>query len=130
MWDPAFMSEYVKTVTVELTDDERGMLVSGLRDWDGPAHGTDSLAVAMGFHSLEDLQAGGARIADAIASGQAISVRDWTRAMVATEFAFASELLGTGDEWTVINARSDAYWVAVLRRLQSKVPQARRFLGP
>ena len=124
------MSEHVKTVTLELTEDERGMLVYGLRDWDGPAHGTHSLSVAMGFAGLSDLQEDGARIADAIASGQALPVRDWTRAMVATEFAFASELLGTGSEWTVINARSDGYWVEVLRSLQRKVPQARRFLGP
>ena len=124
------MSEDIKTVTLGLTDDERAMLVYGVRDWDGPAHGTDSLAVAMGFASLDDLQLDGARIADAIASGGALPVRDWTRALVATEVAFASELLGTGSEWTVINAGTDGYWVEVLRSLQRKVPQGRRFLGP
>ncbi len=42
-------------VAVDLTDDERYMLVTGLNDWGGPAHGTESLAVAMGFTGLHDL---------------------------------------------------------------------------
>jgi hypothetical protein len=106
------------------------MLVYGLNDWGGPAHGTDSLAVAMGFASLDDLQDDGGRIADAIAAGQALPVRDWTRAMVATEIVFVSDVLGTGIEWTVINGGTDAYWIDVLRSLQRKVPHGRRFLGP
>lgn len=131
MWQPSDMSEPpVKTVSLQLTEDERRMLVYGLKDWGGPAHGTDSLAIAMGFSNLDDLQEDGDRIADAIAAGQALPVRDWTRAMVATEIVFASEVLGTGSEWTVINAGTDAYWIDVLRSLQRKVPQGRRFLGP
>jgi hypothetical protein len=72
------------------------MLVYGLMDWGGPAYGTNSLAVAMGFSDLEDLQEDGDRIARAIAAGRPLSVRDWTRALVAAEFALASEVLGTG----------------------------------
>ena len=53
---------------------------------------------------------------------------DWTRAMVATEIAFASDLLGVGTEWVVIDGRPDEYWVRILRTLQNKVPQARRYL--
>lgn len=131
VWQPSVMPEpSVKTVSLQLTDDERKMLVYGLKDWGGPAHGTDSLAIAMGFAGLDDLQVDGERIADAIAAGQALPVRDWTRAMVATEIVYASEVLGTGSEWTVINAGTDAYWIDVLRSLQRKVPQGRRFLGP
>src|SRR4051795_2823092 len=93
-----------KTVQVELTDDERTMLVYGLKDWGGPAHGTEALAVAMGFEGLENLCEDGDRIAVAIGAGEALTVRDWTRALVATEFVFASDVLGTGSEWTVIQA--------------------------
>lgn len=120
----------VKTVNLQLTDDERRMLGYGLKDWAGPAHGTDSLAVAMGFASLEDLQEDGDRIADAIADVQPLPVRDWTRAMAATEIVFASDVLGTGSEWTVLQAGTNSYWIGVLRSLQRKVPRGRRFLGP
>lgn len=122
------MSDAIKTKSVALTDDERTMLVYGLKDWGGPAHGTDALALAMGFSGLHDLQEGAERIADAIASGHPLPVRDWTRALVATEFAFASEVLGTGGEWTTILGGRDEDWIGVLRRLQGKVPKARRFL--
>jgi hypothetical protein len=49
---------------------------------------------------------------------------------VGAEFAFASEVLGTGGEWTTIQGGSDEHWIKVLRRLQHRVPKARRFLGP
>jgi hypothetical protein len=124
------MAPQVKTVTFDLSDDERTMLIDGLIGWEGPGHGTDSLAVAMGFADLDDLATEGERIARAIGTGDALPVRDWTRALVAAEFAFASDLLGTGSEWTVINGGTDAEWIDVLRRLQRRLPRARRFLGP
>lgn len=124
------MPEHAKLVSVDLNEDERTMLVYGLRDWGGPAHGTDSLAVAMGFSDLEDLQEDGERIARAIAAGHPLPVRDWTRALVGAEFTFASEVLGTGGEWTTIQGGSDERWINVLRRLQHRIPHARRFLGP
>ncbi len=34
-------------VSVELTEDERNLLVDGLGMWGGPARGTDELAIAM-----------------------------------------------------------------------------------
>lgn len=113
---------------VDLTSQERTMLWYGLKDWGGPAHGTDALAVAMGFSDLRDLRKEGDRIAEAIASDQPLSLRDWTRALVATEFAFASEVLGTGGEWTTIQGGRDEDWIIVLRKLQWKVPKARHVL--
>ena len=115
---------------LDLTEDERTLLYYGLIDWFGPAHGTDSLAVAIGFADLEDLSDQGGRIAEAIYEGEAVSRRDWSRAMFAAEVCFASDVLGTGSEFTVIHAGTDAHWIDVLRRLQRKVRAAREFLGP
>lgn len=131
LWDVGDVSEEFAKVTVELTDEERGMLVSGLVEWGGPAEGTELLAVAMGFSSLGDLDAGdGQRILEDISFGRALSVRDWTRALVATEIAFASAVLGAAGEWEPINGESDAYWIGVLRSLQRKVPYDSQFLEP
>lgn len=98
MWRPSGMSEptRVKTVNPHLTDDERRMLVHGSKDWAGPAHGTDYLTVAMGLVSLDDLHKDSDRIAIAIAYDEPLPVRDWTRAIVATEIVRASDVLGTG----------------------------------
>jgi hypothetical protein len=122
------MPGVIKSVAVDLTEDERYMLVMGLDGWGGPAHPTEALAVAMGFDSVHQLEAEGERIAGEIGRREPLTVQDWTRAMVATEFAFASDSLGIGTEWVVIDGRPDQYWIRILRDLQTKVPQARRYL--
>ena len=119
-----------REVAVHLSDDERHMLVTGLNDWGGPAHGTDSLAVAMGFAGLQDLHRETSRILARIQAGQPLTIRDWSRTLFATELIFASELLGTGSEWTVIQGGDDGEWMRVLRGLQAKLPASRAFLGP
>jgi hypothetical protein len=124
------MSERTQGVRVDLADEELHMLVRGLTDWGAPAVATERLSVAMGFTSIEDLLEEGSRLAEALAAGQPLSVRDWTRALVATEIAFASDVFGTGSEWTVVQGGSDEQWIVVLRKLQAKVPVDRRFLDP
>jgi hypothetical protein len=117
-----------EAVAVELDADEEGMLILGLNDWGGPAYGSDALAVAMGFRDLDDLVEEAQRLIDDIRSRRPMTVHDWTRALVATEFAFASSVLGTGDEWTTIQGGDDADWIWILRRLQNKVPANRQWL--
>jgi hypothetical protein len=110
-------------VPVDLDPAEREMLVCGLNDWGGPAYGSDALAVAMGFESIDHLGAEAPALIRAIQQGRSLSVLDWTRALVATEFAFISVVLGTGvDEWSTVNGGSGEKWIGVLRRLQGKLP--------
>jgi hypothetical protein len=122
MWEPDLVPvPRPEAVVIELDPDEAGMLISGLSDWGGPAYGSDALAVAMGFRDLDDLIEQAQRLMDDIQFRRPMTIRDWTRALVATEFAFASSVLGTGDEWTAIRAGHDVDWLRTLRRLQSKV---------
>jgi hypothetical protein len=110
-------------VFVELDQDERYMLMHGLLGWGGPAYGSDALAVAMGFQSIDQVYGEAAHIVDAINKNLPLSIRDWTRALVATEFAFMSTVLGTGcDQWTIINGGTEEHWFRILRRLQGKLP--------
>ena len=118
-----------REVPIELTDDERRMLVFGLIDWGGPTRATNSLAVAMGFSGLDDLKREAPRIADRLQAGQPLTVRDWSRTLFATELIFASAVFGTGSGWTVIQGGDDAHWIRVLRQLQQKLPASREFLG-
>jgi hypothetical protein len=112
-----------RPVAVDLDQDERYMLIHGLRDWGGPAYGSDALAVAMGFQSMDQIHGEAAHILDAINRNLPLSVRDWTRALVATEFAFMSTVLGTGcDQWTTINGGTEEHWFRILRRLQRNLP--------
>jgi hypothetical protein len=119
-----------EVVSLELSEDERRMLFYGLIDWGGPASDCpEPLAVALGFENTDDLAIDGRRIADDIYDSRAVSDRDWTRALFAAEIIFASDLLGTGSEWTTIHGGDDAYWLEVLRGLQQKIPGSRRHLG-
>ena len=111
-------------VEVELTDDERSMLRWGLLDWGGPASPTDDLARVMGFESLADLSAQARRIAEAVWTGQGLSRRDWTRALVATEFVWASDVFGSGLESIHTWGYTDAEGIATLRSIQRKLLSA------
>lgn len=110
---------------VELTDDERSMLRWGLLDWGGPATPTDNLARVMGFESVPDLYEQGRRIAESVWTSQGLSRRDWTRALVATEFVWASDVLGSGLDSVFTWGFPDVEAVAVLRSVQRKLRTAR-----
>ena len=108
---------------IDLEPDERQMLVHGLVDWGGPANGSDALAVAMGFANMHQLHIEAQNLIKAIDTSKPLSIRDWTRALVATEFAFVSEVLGTGlGEWSSITGMDPEHWIAILQRLQDKLP--------
>jgi hypothetical protein len=108
-------------VDFQLTDDERLMLRHGLIEWGGPARCTDELAVAMGFADAADLLAQGERIRAELDAGRPLSRWDWTRALLATEIVFASDVLGAACDWQTVTGLDDARSMAVLRSLQHKL---------
>ncbi|MFZ2503887.1 MAG: hypothetical protein WAW88_14585 [Nocardioides sp.] len=108
-------------IQFRLDDDERRVLRAGLIEWGGPATCTTELAVAMGYQSLADLFEEGGRIGDAIAEGRPLSRTDWTRALLATEIAFASNVMGSGLEWPITTGFEDEATLKILRSLQRKI---------
>lgn len=113
-----------QAIEVELTHDERAILRWGLRDWGGPASPSEDLVRVMGFESIADLFNEGRRIADLIWTGQPLIARDWTRALVATEFGWASDVYGSGLDSVYTFGYSDAEAVALLRSAQRKLREA------
>ena len=109
----------------DLDADECHLLVCGLTDWGGPLVAGDSLAVALGFHDVDDMLVEGERIAHAIGAGEPLTASDWSRAVAAAGIAFVAE----ADEWTSIQGGTDAHWIDVLRRVQRKVPHSIPFLA-
>ena len=109
---------------MDLTEDERSMLRWGLLDWGGPASPTDALVQVMGFESIADLHEDALRIAELVWTGKALSRRDWTRALVATEFVWASDVFGSGLDSIYTFGYSDAEAVATLRSVQRKLRKA------
>lgn len=115
---------------VDLDDDERLTLIIGLNDWGGPAHPTDAIATLLRYDGVSEMLHDLTRLKETIEGGGPLSRRDWTRALVATEIVFVSDVFGTGREWVVIQGTPDEYWIGLIRRLQEKVPAHRRELEP
>jgi hypothetical protein len=116
---------------VELSEDEKLLLSAGLNQWGGPAKLTDQIAVAMGFQGIADFFAQADRIGAVIESAELLNALDATRALAATEIAFASDIFGAGVEWPTVTGLTDEETLRVLRRLQRKlVGHYRSLLDP
>ncbi|MFE5502875.1 hypothetical protein ACFQ73_09980 [Amycolatopsis japonica] len=111
-------------VSVELPDDEREVLRRGLAEWGGPASCTEALAAAMGFRSVADLLEDGRRLRTALAARKPLSPQDWRRVMAATEIVFASDVFGSGLDWSITTGFSDEQTIKILRRLQRTIGRA------
>lgn len=108
-------------IQFRLSTEERALLRAGLDEWGGPARCTEEFARAMGFDGVDDLFASGDRIGDAIVAGDALSRTDWTRALLATEIVFASNVVGSGRDWQTTTGFADEETLPMLRSLQRRI---------
>lgn len=111
-------------IVIELTDGERSMLRSGINEWGGPAAATDELALAMGFADRDDLHDHSARLWEAVKLASPMEALDWARVLVMTEFVFASDVFGSGRDWSITSGIPDDESIATLRSLQRKFGKA------
>jgi hypothetical protein len=112
-------------IKIDLTPAEQDLLVQGLHQWGGPASPTDELARAMGFQSREDLWRGkGRELRDALRLSESLTQEDWRRTLLATEIAFASDVVGAGVDWPTTTGFSDQETITVLRATQRKIVRA------
>lgn len=111
-------------ISIELDADERLLLRQGMNQWGGPDKCTMEMAVAMGFADLDDLYSGeGERLWLAIGAEEALTAFDWCRILLATEIAFASNLIGAGRDWIFTAGLSDEDSLRLLRKVQRKMPR-------
>jgi hypothetical protein len=74
----------------------------------------------MGFNGVDDFLAQRDRLEQAIATGVPLTRLDWARSLLATEFAFISDIAGSGVEWSTTTGLSDADSIKLLRAIQRK----------
>ena len=106
---------------IDLDDQERQLLISGLNQWGGPAYCTEEMAYAMGFDSIKDINVQAKRLFPAIRNGMPLSRLDWDRTLLATEIAFASSVIGAAGDWSIVTGVSDGDTLALLRQVQRKL---------
>jgi hypothetical protein len=75
----------------------------------------------MGFDNVESLYRDGDRIAKELRRGATLTAADLARALVATEFVFASDYYGAGSDWENVTGFSDADTIRRLREVQRKL---------
>jgi hypothetical protein len=107
-----------EVVDLPLADDERRLLIEGLRQWGGPAYPTDEVARFIGVADVKTLFSGGNRICELLREGSALTKLDWQRALVATEVLWASQFYGAPGDWEAVSAWSDEQTLRTLRQLQ------------
>jgi hypothetical protein len=61
------------------------------------------------------------RLRPLIRTGQPLNRRDWRRALIATEIVFASDVFGSGWDWSITTGISDEDTIRILRSLQRKI---------
>ncbi|QKW23746.1 hypothetical protein HUT16_35755 [Kitasatospora sp. NA04385] len=100
---------------------ERRLLERALGEWGGPARSGNAMAYAMGFADAADLLVQCRRLSDALRADRPLSSADWARTLLATEVVFASDLVGSGVDWSTTTGWDDAETVRRLRSVQRKL---------
>ena len=78
----------------------------------------------MGFRDQEDLFRDCDRLIAALEARDPMTPLDWARTILVTEIVFASNLVGSGCDWSMATGFSDAETLTSLREIQRKVPRS------
>ncbi len=109
------------SVSVNFDERERDLLSCGLLEWSGPASPTDAIAAALGFNDVAHLLVEAERIGALLDNGAPLTRLDAARALAATEIVFASNVFGSGLDWTITTGLADEATIQALRALQRKL---------
>lgn len=112
-------------VHVDLESADRELLLSGLREWTGPATITADLAAMLRFQGIDEVVAWLAVAEGELVSTGALTPLDWVRCLVLTEIAFVSDVLGSGWDWSVTTGLSDIETIERLRTVQDRLSTVR-----
>ena len=112
------MSELVR---IDLTEDERRLMLYGLNEYSGLAQcGKPLLAPIFGASNIGEFDALVYRLRAAIENEEPLSDLDWAHALLLTEISWGSDLLGAGPEFEIGNI-DDEKALPLLRSLQYKI---------
>jgi hypothetical protein len=112
-------------VAMDLTDEERKLMVLALNEFGGTAqHTYQLLCPVLGQSNLDGWAHLVNRLISAIENKEPLSDLDWARALFLTDVSFGSTLVGSGLRF---GRSADEHWFRVLRSLQEKVSSRARF---
>jgi len=113
-------------VAVDLTDDERMLMVHALNEFFGSAKRAKSLLTpVVGLSTTQEFRALVRRLLEAVDNNEPLSDLDWARALFLTEISWASDLVGAGIDFATTIRDDEA--VQLLRSIQRKISNYERF---
>src|ERR1700739_313140 len=113
-------------VAIDLTDEERELIVLALNEYAGTAqHTYKLLCLVLGQSNKHEWFQLINRLSLAIENKEPMSDLDWARTMFLTDISFGSTLVGSGLRF---GRSADEYWFEILRSIQEKVSSYERFL--
>ncbi|MET0451907.1 MAG: hypothetical protein ABW137_08700 [Mycobacterium sp.] len=107
----------------DLSDDEYLLLLHGLNEYLGPAHGSEVLGPLIGVATQSEFFREIKRLLNAIERREPLSELDWSRVLVLAEISWASDILGAASEFQT--NLSDERALYALRSLQGRIPTGR-----
>jgi hypothetical protein len=116
-------------VKVDLTTEEKDLLITGVTQWGGPTSMTDKVAAVLGFENASAFYATSEELRRRVEHGE-LSPTDVRCVLLATELVFASDVVGAGVEWEAVAGVSDADTIRLLRGLQRKLIKVYAAKGP
>jgi hypothetical protein len=79
----------------------------------------------MGFRDKATLSTEVGRLMAAVDAQDPLTPADWRRVLLATEVVFASDVVGSGLDWSITTGLPDAETIGLLRQIQRKMPRWR-----
>lgn len=112
-------------VAIDLTDEERELMVLALNEYAGEAqHTYRLLCPVLGQPDENSWGRLANRLKEALKKREPLSDLDWARAMFLTDICFGSTLVGSG---LYFGRSADYYWFPILRSIQEKLSSRERF---
>jgi hypothetical protein len=114
------------SITTNLTERERDFIARALYEWHGSASWTPLPIEALGLSDWDEFDNLTERLENAVKSGEPLTDLDWARTLFLTEICWASNLVGSGLDFSIVTGIDDAEAVTLLRSIQRKVSSSRR----
>jgi hypothetical protein len=112
-------------VAIDLTGEERFLLIHGLNEYGGPVRSHSLMAPLVGASTVDEFRDLLGRLMDALTDKEPLSDLDWARTLFLTEICWASDVLGAGIDFG--SNISDERAAPLLRSIQRKVSTPERF---
>jgi hypothetical protein len=122
----AVMTTSAELLTVDLSDDERAFIWQAMYQWQFSASRQPFPYQVLGLATWQEFAELTHRLAHAVTDREPLTGLDWMRVLYLTECSWASDVVGSGLDFSIVTEFSDIDGLSLLRRLQHKIGRVAR----